>query len=619
MCGLAGFFGAGDSQDLQAMMDALTHRGPDAEGKWDLPKTGIHLGHRRLSIIDLQHGNQPMALPDGSLIVVYNGEIYNHLELRAELQALGHRFTTDHSDTEVLLHGYEEWGEDLPEKLNGMWAFAIYETSRNRLFLSRDRFGEKPLFYTRQNGTFAFASELKALLKHHRITSGISPLSLKKYYAYGYVPCPASLYEKIYKLPGGCNLSVSLSEDHFTLRRYWDFALNPMEKIPKNPQQEWGEEIRFLLHQSVKRRLMSDVPLGVFLSGGIDSSAIAAYAAKEMSDTALSTFSIGFEDVSFDESDWSKRMAGKLSTEHHQQRFPLEALVDLLPEMTLKLDEPVADSSLMPTFLLCKTARQKVKVALGGDGADELFAGYDPFRALRFAEFYSRLVPKPVHRAIRLLAARLPTSHKNISTDFILKRTLRGLSYPARTWNPVWLGPLEPTELQELFAEKIDLEEIYSEAIELWESNPGKNLVDRALEFYTKLYFQNDILVKLDRTSMLNSLEVRSPYLDVDLVDFVCQIPSNYKFRKGQTKYIFKKAMEPVLPREIVYRKKKGFGSPIGSWFKNGNLVFSSRSDSSARETDFFRNKFNEHLNGASDNRLYLWSRWLLEQSFPGR
>ena len=536
MCGIAGFAGTGDSQDLQAMMNALTHRGPDAEGKWNRPQTGVHLGHRRLSIIDLQHGAQPMTLPDGSLTVIYNGEIYNHLQLKTELQAMGHQFKTDHSDTEVLLHGYKQWGEDLPQKLNGMWAFVIYDTSLNRLFLSRDRFGEKPLFYTRQNGTFAFASELKALLKHRRVTSGISTPSLRKYYAYGYVPSPSSLYEKIYKLPSGCSMVVSLSEDHFAIKRYWDFVLEPFEKIPKNPEQEWGEEIRSLLHQSVKRRLMSDVPLGVFLSGGIDSSAIAAYAAREMRETALSTFSIGFEDASFDESHWSRRMAENLNTEHHQQQFPISALVDILPELMSKLDEPVGDSSLMPTFLLCRTARQQVKVALGGDGADELFAGYDPFRALRSAELYNKWVPRPVHQAIRLLAARLPTSHKNISLDFILKKTLRGLSYPSKIWNPVWMGPLEPVELNELFAEKIDPEEVYSEAIELWEANPGKNIVDRTLEFYTKLYFQNDILVKLDRASMMNSLEVRSPYLDVDLVDFVRRIPSDYKYRKGQTK-----------------------------------------------------------------------------------
>ncbi len=618
MCGIAGFSGAGDSNDLQAMVNALTHRGPDQEGKWHDPKTGVHLGHRRLSIIDLPDGTQPMALPDGSLIVIFNGEIYNHLQLREELQARGHRFRTNHSDTEVLLHGYKEWGEDLPKKLNGMWAFAIYETGPNRLFLSRDRFGEKPLFYTRQNGTFAFASELSALIKHRRVTSGISKRSLQKYYAYGYVPSPSSLYEKIYKLQSGCSLLVSLSEDHLDIRRYWDFALDPFEKIPKNPEQEWGEEIRSLLRQSVKRRLIADVPLGVFLSGGIDSSAIAAYAGEEMGGTTLSTFSIGFEDASFDESDWSRRMAKNLNTDHHQRQFPISALMDILPELAGKLDEPVADSSLAPTYLLCQTARQQVKVALGGDGADELFAGYDPFRALKFAEHYSRWVPKPVHQGIRLLAARLPASQKNISRDFILKRTLRGLSYPSNIWNPVWMGPLEHQELSELFAEKIDPEDVYSEAIELWEANPGKNIVDRTLEFYTKLYFQNDILVKLDRASMMNSLEVRSPYLDVDLVDFVRRIPHDYKYRNGQTKYIFKKAMEPVLPKDVIYRKKKGFGSPIGSWFKNGTLVFNPSSELSARESVFLQKKINEHLNGQADHRLYLWSRWLLENSVSG-
>ncbi len=618
MCGIAGFAGAGDSRDLQAMMDALVHRGPDQEGKWLDPKTGVHLGHRRLSIIDLPDGTQPMALPDGSLVVVYNGEIYNHLELRAELQALGHQFMTDHSDTEVLLHGYREWGEDLPKKLNGMWAFAIHEPGPNRLFLSRDRFGEKPLFYTRQNKTFVFASELTALLKHRSATSGVSRQSLRKYYAYGYIPSPSSLYEKVYKLPSGCSLFVSLSEDRIDVKRYWDFAIEPFAKIPKNPEQEWGEEIRSLLRQSVKRRLTADVPLGIFLSGGIDSSAIAALAKMEMKDADISTFSIGFEEASFDESDWSGRMAKTLSTDHHQKQFPASALTDILPKITSTLDEPIADSSLMPTFLLCQTARQKVKVALGGDGADELFAGYDPFRALKFAQIYSQWVPGPVHQAIRLMAERLPTSHKNISPGFILKRTLRGLSYPSKVCNPVWMGPLEPLELEELFAEKIDPEEVYSEAIELWEADPGKNIVDRTLEFYTKLYFQNDILVKLDRASMMNSLEVRSPYLDVDLVDFVRRIPSDYKYRNGQTKYIFKKALEPILPKDVIQRKKKGFGSPIGTWFKNKTLAFNPHAELSDRESVFLQKKIKEHVNGSADHRLYLWSRWLLENSVSG-
>jgi asparagine synthase (glutamine-hydrolysing) len=617
MCGIAGFVGPGNNNYLRNMMDALSHRGPDAFGEWHDPDAGVHLGHQRLSVIDLQYGSQPMVMADGSLVIIYNGEIYNHSELRKELEATGHHFRTDHSDTEVLIHGYKEWGQDIQQKLNGMWAFVIYDRSNNELFLSRDRFGEKPLFYTQQNGVFVFASELKALLKHRNINSNLSRLSLQKYYAYGYIPSPSSLYENIYKLPSGSGMTVSLSSLKHSIKRYWHFTLNPLTKIPKKPEEEWGEHIRFLLHQSVKRRLTSDVPIGVFLSGGIDSSAIAAYAAKEMESSLLTSFSIGFEDESFDESRWSRSIAKKLNTEHYLEQFSIQALMDSLPEIISKMDEPIGDSSLIPTFLLSKVARKKVKVALGGDGADELFGGYDPFHALRLASIYSRCIPKPAHKAILLLAAQLPTANKNISFDFMLKKTLRGLSHPAKIWNAIWMGPLGPDELSDLFSEKIDVETVYSEAIEIWDSCSQSNLVDKTLQFYTQLYLQNNILVKVDRASMMNSLEVRSPFLDVDLVEFVSRIPHNYKYRNCRTKYILKKAMEPVLPNEIIYRRKKGFGSPIGKWFKEKTLNIDPKSASTTNESNFLSKKYNEHLNGNADNRLFLWSHWLLKQSIP--
>ena len=280
MCGICGFVGKGDTGDLARMNAALVHRGPDAEGLWCDEKRGIFLGHRRLSIIDLEGGSQPMWSADGRLCVVFNGEIYNHLDLRDELQKKGHIFQTDHSDTEVLLYGYREWGPDLPAKLNGMWAFAIYDRDRGKLFLSRDRFGKKPLYYTFQDRTFVFSSELTALTRHRSISPHISELSLKKYFAYGFIPAPLSLYEQIYKLPGGFNLVLDLSTMDYSTIRYWDFVLEPFDRLPSNPEQEWGEEIRALLLKAVKRRLMSDVPLGVFLSGGIDSSSVAACAAQ---------------------------------------------------------------------------------------------------------------------------------------------------------------------------------------------------------------------------------------------------------------------------------------------------------------------------------------------------
>jgi len=612
MCGIAGFIGRGDESDLRRMTEALEHRGPDAQNLWSDPEAGVWLGHRRLAVVDLECGSQPMWTSDEALGVVFNGEIYNHDELRTELESRGHVFRSDHSDTEVLLHGYREWGAELVQRLNGMWAFAIFDTTRRRLFLSRDRFGQKPLYYSHQNGTFAFASELRALARHRQIESSRSRAALRKYFAYGYIPAPLSLFDRVYKLPGGHNLTVELGDRTPRASRYWEFELEPFERIPARAEQEWGEQLLELLARAVERRLFCDVPLGVFLSGGIDSSALAALAARALGSAPLRTFSIGFEEASFDESKWAEHVARNIGSQHHCTTFSVERARDVLPEVMEKLDEPLGDSSLLPTYLLCGEARKEVTVALGGDGGDELFAGYDPFHALRFADTYERMVPQPVHRAIRLLAARLPTSHRNISFDFKLKRTLAGLSYGKRLWNPVWMGPLEPAELDALFGEPTDVEEVYSEAIEAWERCENASLVDRTLQFFTRLYLQNDILTKVDRTSMMHSLEVRSPFLDIELVDFVRRVPHDFKFRKGETKFLLKRAMGSLLPDAVIHRSKKGFGVPIGRWFQEGQLSFDTVS-SAEPPAEFRRRRLREHRAGRTDNRLYLFNHWLLD------
>jgi asparagine synthase (glutamine-hydrolysing) len=614
MCGICGFVGKGDIEDLVRMNACLVHRGPDAEGLWYDHQKAVYFGHRRLSIIDIAGGAQPMWSGDKTLVIVFNGEIYNHEELRKELIKAGHRFLTDHSDTEVLIYGYKQWGQELVHKLNGMWAFALYDRTKDELFLSRDRFGKKPLFYTRQNGTFAFASELSALIKHSNIVSSISRKNLKKYFAYGYISAPNSLYEHIYKLPGGHNLTLHLADPDYSIRKYWDFLLEPFEKIPKNPEEEWGEHLLDLLEKAVKRRLMSDVPIGVFLSGGIDSSSITAFAAKHVPDGKLKTFSIGFQETSFDETKYGRIVADLFETDHHQEILSIERARDILPEIMAKLDEPMGDSSLLPTYLLCRETRKHVTVTLGGDGADELFAGYDPFRALQLAEFYSIIVPRPVHQAVRMAVALLPVSHRNMSLDFKLKRMLRGLSYPKHLWNSVWLGPLEPKELDELFQEPIDIEDIYSEAIEQWEACPQDNIVDKTLQFYTKLYLQDDILVKADRASMMNSLEVRAPFLDMDVVDFVRRIPHSWKYRNGQTKYILKKALEPVLPHNILYRSKKGFGVPVGKWLQEGLVKMPVYPVLNVLNIQFVERAVNEHIAKKNDHRAFLWNLRVLSE-----
>ena len=611
MCGVAGFVGRGDVADLRRMNDALAHRGPDDEGTWIDASRGVFLGHRRLSIVDLGGGHQPMWTEDGAIGVVFNGEIYNHVELRAELAALGCRFQSDHSDTEVLLHGYRTWGRAFTDRLNGMWAFALYDRPAGLLFCSRDRFGKKPFFWALRDGTFLFASELSAIRRHPAgASASLSQRGLQKYFAYGYIPAPHSVYEGIHKLPGGHSLTFEIASQRVAVKKDWDFVIEPFETLPKDPEREWGEQLVELLSAAVKRRLMGDVPLGFFLSGGLDSSSIVALATRHIDRSLIHTFSVGFDEASFDESAYSTEMAQRLGTNHHLDILSLEKAAALLPEIASKLDEPMGDSSLLPTYLLCRHTREKVTVALGGDGADELFAGYDPFQALRAASLYDRFVPRPLHTAVKLAMNRLPVSHANMSLDFKIKRTLRGLSYAPPLWCPIWMGTLDPKELGELFAAPIDVEDVYSEAIEQWDACRQPNLVDKVLQFYTKLYLQDDILVKVDRASMMHSLEARAPYLDIEVVDFVRRIPHQYKFRKGQTKYLLKRALESVLPHAVIYRAKKGFGVPIGRWLADGMLPIDPGAIPGL-DRGFVQARLDAHLQGRRDERAFLWNVWL--------
>ncbi len=605
MCGIAGFVGRGDRDDLERMTRAIAHRGPDAAGHWIEESTAVHLGHRRLAIIDLAGGAQPMWTADGAIGVVFNGEIYNHGELRERLKAAGCQFQTDHSDTEVLLHAYREWGGEFVHQLNGMWAFAIYDRPRRRIFISRDRFGKKPLYWFQRGGTFAFASELTALMAHPACPRSVSPRALAKFFAYALIPAPNSILDGVQKLPGGFNLVFDLASSTAATRRYWDFVLEP-DPAPADESQ-LASELLDLLDRAVQRRLMADVPLGIFLSGGIDSSLVTALAARHAGAGSLRTFSIGFTEASFDELSWANQVAGLLGTNHQTEILDLDRALEVLPEIFAKLDEPQGDSSLLPAWLLSRFTRRHVTVALGGDGGDELFAGYDPFLALRKAELYAKCVPRPVHLAIRLLAARLPVSHRNLSIDFKIKRTLRGLSHPPALWNPVWLGALEPAEIADFLGQPVDSEDLYSEAIEAWERCPQTDLIDRTLQFYTTIYLQDGILAKVDRASMMNSLEVRAPFLDIEVADFARRLPNSFKLRGATTKYLLKRAAEKVLPPDIIHRKKKGFGVPVGAWLRTGRLAPASSSA-------FLEGRIRDHRSGRIDDRLFLWCQCVMER-----
>ena len=378
-------------------------------------------------------------------------------------------------------------------------------------------------------------------------------------------------------------------------------------QIPANAEATWCEELRTLLGRAVKRRLISDVPIGSFLSGGIDSSAVSAFAARELGPGQLNTYSIGFEEPSFDETQYARRVADLIQSRHSVRMLSIDTAREVIPSVLARLDEPLGDSSLLPTSLLCEFARQHVTVAIGGDGGDELFAGYDPFRALRGADLYQKLVPKPVHRAISLLVSRLPVSHRNMSLDFKLKRTLRGLDHRPALWCPVWMSSIAPADLEECFQGPVDLEELYSEAIEQWDGCRSTALVDRTMQFYTKLYMQDDILTKVDRASMMHSLEVRAPFLDIELIDFARRIPWQYKLRNGQTKYLLKKALEPMLPKDILYRSKKGFGVPIGAWLQTGAVALPETALPGVAAT-FVADRMAAHRDGRSDERACLWN-----------
>jgi asparagine synthase (glutamine-hydrolysing) len=613
MCGITGFVGPGDRSDLEAMTRALAHRGPDGEGYYEDQAARVFLGHRRLAIIDIAGGHQPMPNEDNSVFVVFNGEIYNHASLRKELVTRGHRFRSDHSDTEILVHGYEEWGEDLPLRLNGMFAFAIYDKARRRIFLARDRFGEKPLYYFAKPGIFVFASELTGVITHPRSSPSLDFRSLQKFFAHGYLPAPNALYEHCRKLPGGCQLIYDATAETISIKRYWQFSLEPDGRLTEADDDRLASELRALLIQAVDRRLMSDVPLGLFLSGGIDSASVLGAVTKLRGRESVDTFTIGFTERSFDESANAQRIAEFLGSRHHNETLDLSRADELIPAVLSNMDEPLGDGSVIPTFLLCRFARKSVKVALSGDGGDELFAGYDPFMALSPAKIYDQFVPTKIHSLIRRFAHALPISTGNMSFDFKLRRTLAGLSYPRPLWNPIWLSPLEPRDMREIFQDPLSPEELYGEVLALWNASEGKDLVDRTLEFFTNFYLQDDILTKVDRAAMMNSLETRAIFLDNDLVEFCRRLPNRFKFRRGQRKYLLRLALRGLVPETVLVRPKKGFGIPLSKWLKTIPVEPPLAPVKGVR-MERVRERWVQHRAGTADQRLFLWS-WLALQA----
>jgi asparagine synthase (glutamine-hydrolysing) len=619
MCGFAGFVGAGDEAALQAMCVPLEHRGPDDSGSWHggTAQSPVCLGFRRLAILDIEGGNQPMASGNGKLVVVFNGEIYNFRELRSELESLGHQFHSDHSDTEVLLYAYHQWGDEMVTHLSGMFSFVLYDGERQRLFCARDRFGKKPLFFARRRDGLIFASECSALLRHPDLDPAVDRQAVLKFFAYGFLPSPWTLYKGVSKLPPGHTLSYDLSTGRLQQKCYWRYRILPGEQ-PQGGPGEWAEELRHLLREAVGRRLESDVPLGIFLSGGLDSTCIAVLAAEHLDASKLETFSIGFREPSFDESSFARDAAARLGTRHNERILELGQATGLASDVLGRMDDPIADGSILPTYLLSQLAAEKVTVALSGDGADELFAGYDTFAALPWARLYQALTPGPCHGVMHALIDKLPVSAANMSLDFRLRRAMRGLGYPPSHWGPMWLGPSNFAELEALFGARLDAEEIYSEAIEAWNGSPELGLVDRSLEFYGRFYLSENILTKVDRASMFCSLEVRSPFLDNAVVDFAARLPSGVKFNRGRRKWLLKQAMAPLLPRQTLARKKKGFGIPLVDWLKRMPPPDAGLARALELDAGWLENCREAHFHDKADHRGTLWAWSCLSGSLNG-
>ena len=619
MCGIVGYLNLNGhpldpgERHLDPMCSSIMHRGPDDQGQIVLGPAA--LGMTRLSIIDVKSGHQPIANEDGSVWIVFNGEIYNFHDLRQMLIQRGHRLAT-RGDTETIVHLYEEFGIDCLRHLEGMFAFAIWDSARGRLFAARDRMGEKPLHWAIFDGQFVFSSEIKGILKHPNARRQVDPEALQRYLALEYVPAPHSIFKGIHKLMPAHYMLVEGGE--VKTGRYWEAAVST--RLIR--EQDAADTLIHLLGESVKGRLISDVPLGVFLSGGIDSSAIAALASRQASEP-LKTFSIGFADRSFDESEHARAVAAHLGTEHHVSTFTPDVGLTMMEELWQVLDEPLADASVIPTYFLSKMTRELVTVALAGEGGDELFGGYPTYQAHRLASVWNRL-PAPVRRGLLEPAIRrLPVSLNNLSFDYKAKRFISAVEESPVRRHLRWMGSIPIGDHARLIRPEmltIDREEqLYPELGSLMATEGpiegDFDLVGTIMRVDMTTYLPDDLLVKSDRASMAASLEVRLPFLAYPLVEFALSLPSSYKVRGMTTKYLLKKAISPYLPEGILKRPKKGFGIPVAKWLRSEfkPLVDELMGENFIRRQGVFlwpyvQEMLNLHRSGQKDLRKELWT-----------
>ena len=626
MCGIAGIFDSSSRTQgrrdinpkiLEAMNQVQIHRGPD-DGGYFIQK-GIGLAHRRLSIIDISTGQQPLFSQDKSVVIVFNGEIYNYRDIRETLVQKGYKFQT-HSDTEVIVCAWQEWGEQCVNKLRGMFAFAIWDIKKQSLFIARDRMGIKPLYYTwLASGQFIFGSELKVLMAHPDFKKELDFYATEEYFALGYVPEPRTIYKNVFKLPPGYSLSIQSGMSSEKLTQYWDI---PFKKLPEMDEKEISSELIRRFKEAVDIRMVSEVPLGAFLSGGVDSSAVVAMMAG-LQNEPVNTCAIGFDVKTFDESKYAAQVAEQFQTNHHLDTVDTEDF-SLIDKLATLYDEPYADSSAMPTYRVCQLARKRVTVALSGDGGDETFAGYRRYRWHMNEERLRSLFPQSIRPGLfGFLGAVYPKA------DWAPKIFRAKTTFQALARDPVEgyfhnFSILTDQLRNSIYSPKLQSELQGYNAIEVFRKHAENSPTDDPLSLVQyidmKTYLVGDILTKVDRASMAHSLEVRVPILDHEFIEWSSGLPSNIKLKGQEGKHIFKKALKPYLSKDILYRKKMGFAVPLEKWFRGplkervkkaleGELM----SDCGLFNQQTIHSMVDQHQSGMRDHSAAIWSLLMYE------
>ncbi|MDB2330854.1 asparagine synthase (glutamine-hydrolyzing) [Alteromonas sp.] len=621
MCGIAGFslfnHQEGNEASLHAMHEAIVHRGPDASGTYLDDYVG--LCHRRLSILDLSEaGNQPMYSADNNLVIVFNGEIYNFLELRADLEQQGVNFKS-HTDTEVILELYAREGVKCLDKLNGMFAFALWDKTKQELFIARDRLGKKPLYYFSDKDRFAFGSEIKAILALQDIPREIRLDAVHDFFAYQYVPDPKSIFKHVHKLPPAHYLV--LDKNGFSIKEYWDLSF---KHVTGDSEETNKQKLKTLLEKVTKQRMISDVPLGAFLSGGVDSSGVVAMMA-EASDTPVKTCTIGFDNKAFNEADFAREIAEKYSTEHHEFTVH-QNVAEQLEHIASFFDEPFADPSLVPTFFVSELARKAVTVALAGDGGDEMFAGYEKYTTDNIENKLRNKFPESVRKSIfpslAKIVGALPGSlgrkGKSLLTSLSHDPAMGFFITNSMMTDDMWNKLVKPD-----VAATLNGYHPSQYTLDMYNKADGPDHLSKILYTDIKTYMTGDILVKVDRMSMANSLEVRAPILDYQVAEFAATLPSSQKYRDGEKKYLLKEVFKPFIPDSLLYRKKMGFSTPLDEWFRGelkalseSKLLQSTKGLNDVFNTASISSIWQEHQSRSKDHGIVLWSMLMYQMWF---